>query len=255
MFKNLENIRNYGCPAGKVIIHWLGGAGFVFKFANGQIICIDPYLSDFAERMHNDGTFRRITLAPVTPDKIRFDAILFSHEHGDHMDVDAFDEMSAANKAAAIFAPVCCAEFLDSKGVGWTKVAPGQSLKFGEITIDVVDCNHGDDSPDAVAFLIKFDGRTVYFVGDSCFDRKIMQPIADTQPDILLPPINGAYGNLNEKEAANLAKMCNSKFVIPCHFGLFMEHGGCPRRFAEALAETAPGAQIVVLTPGRGIEI
>jgi L-ascorbate 6-phosphate lactonase len=242
MTTNLENIRNSISPAGKVIIYWLGGAGFVFKFANGQILCIDPYLSDLAER-------------PVTPDKIRFDVLLFSHEHADHMDLDAFDEMSAANKGAAIFGPACCAEFLDRKGVGWTKVAPGQSFRFDEITVDVVDANHGDDSPDAVGFFIKFNGRAIYFVGDSSFDRKMLQPVIEAQPDILLPPINGAYGNLNENEAADLAKMCNAKFVIPCHFGLFMEHGGCPRRFAEALAKTAPGAQLVTLTPGRGIEL
>ena len=254
MFKNLENVRNCICPAGKVIIYWLGGAGFVFKFADGQIICIDPYLSDSNERLQK-GTFRRLTLAPITPDKIRFDTLLFSHEHGDHMDIDAFDEMSAANKDAAIFGPACCAEFLDSKNARWTKVAPGQALQLGQITINVVDCNHGDDSPDAVGFLVKFDRRAIYFVGDSCFDNKIMQPIARTRPDIVLPPINGAYGNLNEKEAAEVAKMCSAKFAIPCHFGLFMEHGGCPRRFAEALAESAPDAQIVVLTPGRGIEI
>ncbi len=254
MTRNLENIRNDIAPAGKVIIYWLGGAGFVFKFADGQIICIDPYLSDLAERL-SEGQFRRLTLAPVTPDKIRFDTLLFSHEHADHMDIDAFDEMSAANKGAAIFAPACCAEFLDRKGVSWTKVAPGKSLQLDEITVDVVNCNHSDDSPDAVGFLVKFDGRTIYFVGDSCFDLEMMQPIIEVQPDILLPPINGAYGNLCEKEAADLAKMCNAKFAIPCHFGLFMEHGGCPRRFAEALAETAPSAQIVALTPGRGVEI
>jgi L-ascorbate 6-phosphate lactonase len=171
------------------------------------------------------------------------------------MDTDSFDEMSAANKDAAIFGPACCAEFLDSKGVDWTQIKPEHSLHLDEITVDVVDSNHGDDSPDAVGFLIKFDGRAIYFVGDSCLDLEMMQSVIKTQPDIIIPPINGAYGNLNEEEAVVLAKKCNAKFVIPCHFGLFMEHGGCPRRFADALAENAPDTQLVVLTPGRGIEI
>ena len=126
---NLENIRNDSPASGKVIIYWLGGAGFVFKFADGQIICIDPYFSDLSERLSGPGQFRRLTLAPTTADKIRFDTLLFSHEHADHMDTDSFDEMSAANKDAAIFGPACCAEFLDSKEVGWTQVEPGQSGK------------------------------------------------------------------------------------------------------------------------------
>jgi L-ascorbate metabolism protein UlaG (beta-lactamase superfamily) len=169
------------------------------------------------------------------------------------MDIDSFDEMPAASKGAAIFAPVCCAEFLNRKGVGWTKVAPGRSLQLDEITVDVIDANHGEDSPDAVGFLIKFDGRAIYFVGDFCFDCETMQPAIEAQPTILVPPINGAYGNRSEEEAADLAKMGIAKFAIPCHFGLFIKHSGCPRRFAEALAETAPGSHIVALKPGRGV--
>ena len=64
--------------------------------------------------------------------------------------------------------------------------------------------------------------------------------------------INGAYGNLNEKQAATLAKECQSRIVIPVHFGLFMAHGGCPRRFSEYLKTYLPEAALVALTPGRG---
>ena len=40
---------------GNIIAYWLGGSGFIIRFDNGQTICIDPYLSDLAERLFDFG--------------------------------------------------------------------------------------------------------------------------------------------------------------------------------------------------------
>ncbi len=68
----------------------------------------------------------------------------------------------------------------------------------------------------------------------------------------LLVIINGAYGNLDEEQAATFAAKSRAKQVIPTHFGLFVEHGGCPRRFGELLKKISPQSELIVLTPGRG---
>jgi L-ascorbate 6-phosphate lactonase len=60
---------------------------------------------------------------------------------------------------------------------------------------------------------------------------------------------------LTEKQAAEVAAKCESKIAIPCHFWLFVEHGGSPGAFMECLKEEAPKAKCVLLTPGRGEEI
>jgi hypothetical protein len=51
----------------KMILYWLGGAGFVFKFEEGYIICVNPYLSDSVERLFG---FRRLSIAPVKATQI-----------------------------------------------------------------------------------------------------------------------------------------------------------------------------------------
>ena len=59
---DLHRIRLDSPAKGKFIVYWLGGSGFVFKFPSGQIVCIDPYLSDCAERLAG---FKRLSSAPL----------------------------------------------------------------------------------------------------------------------------------------------------------------------------------------------
>jgi len=49
----------------RVIIFWLGGAGFLIKYSDGFVICVDPYLSDSAERLCG---FKRLCPAPINKD-------------------------------------------------------------------------------------------------------------------------------------------------------------------------------------------
>ena len=39
-------------PAGALGIFWLAQAGFAFKTPSSQIIYVDPYLTDYVERMY-----------------------------------------------------------------------------------------------------------------------------------------------------------------------------------------------------------
>ena len=253
MFYELKNIRRDVPADGKVIVYWLGGAGHVFKFATGQIICVDPYLSDYCEQDGDE--FRRICPAPIRADELQFDLLLISHEHGDHLDEESFDDYLRTNPNCRILTPQCCSEFFDSKKAKYETIAPGTVSTLGEVVIETVDADHGDLSPDAVGFMIRFSGRSIYRVGDTSLNEPLLDKAIKCQPEILVTCINGAYGNLNEKEAAVLARKCGSKFVIPTHFGLFVGHGGCPRRFSEYLKTESPQSKLVVITPGRGIVI
>ena len=73
--------------------------------------------------------------------------------------------------------------------------------------------------------------------------------------DILIAPINGAYGNLNERECAILSNAIQPKLTIPCHFGMFAAHGGSPNEFIQIMNSEYPEQQYLLMTPGEGIEI
>jgi L-ascorbate 6-phosphate lactonase len=69
--------------------------------------------------------------------------------------------------------------------------------------------------------------------------------------DIVVPPINGMYGNLNGVEAARLAADCGAQVAIPCHFWTFAEHGGNPAEFMDACKLYAPTARALLMAHGE----
>ncbi|MHB1459093.1 MAG: MBL fold metallo-hydrolase [Armatimonadota bacterium] len=253
MIFEIHNIRQDKPIAGNVLIYWLGAAGFAFKFASGEIVCIDPYLSDYVERMFG---FRRLTLPPLKADDLRFDTLLITHEHGDHLDIDSFDMMMAVNPGCRVVAPPSCEGFLMDEHADYIIASPGISLTTNQICIDVVDADHGPECPDAVGYLISFNERKIYFTGDTGYDFEILSEAISVKPDIVIPCINGAYGNLMDDEAVDLAIECSARVAIPSHFWLFAEHGiGSPGVFRDRMKEKAEKVEVILLTPGRGVEV
>lgn len=249
---SISNIRSDSPESGKVIVYWLGGAGFAFKVAGGEVACIDPYLSDAVERMFG---FRRLSLAPIQSEDLRFDYLLFTHDHGDHLDIDSFDTLMKANTGCRIIAPECCGDYLRSKEITCENASPGEKYLSGGIEIDVIKADHGDLCPTAVGYLLKFNERCIYFTGDTAYNGSIMAPIIATAPDIVIPCINGAFGNMNEDEASTLVAQCGVKSAIPSHFWLFAEHGGSPDEFKNQAKAKSPQTQVILLTPGKGYEM
>ena len=68
--------------------------------------------------------------------------------------------------------------------------------------------------------------KRIYAVGDSAYRDALIHE-KTIGADLVILPINGAFGNLNETEAAFLAKNLQAGTVIPSHFWNFAEHGGC----------------------------
>ncbi len=59
---------------------------------------------------------------------------------------------------------------------------------------------------------------------------RLTVPNIEMHPDILLPCINGRYGNMDAKEAALLTKARSPRLAIASHFRMFVEHSGEPAR-------------------------
>ena len=71
------------------------------------------------------------------------------------------------------------------------------------------------------------------------------------RPDVLIPCINGAFGNLNAEEAARLTGLISPRLAIPSHFWMFVEQNGDPGAYLEYCAKHAPGVQVLVMKPGE----
>ena len=71
-------------------ITWIGQAGLLFEH-KGYKIMLDPYLSESVVKV-NPKNYRRVEVDESLFD-IKPDIMIFTHNHLDHLDVEAIDEM------------------------------------------------------------------------------------------------------------------------------------------------------------------
>lgn len=223
---------------GKTHIFSVGQAGFIIKSASGSILGIDLYLSNCVERLEGHKGFKRLLPQILQPSDLKFDVLVCTHPHWDHFDVDAVPELLSGG-GTKLFCSEYCRKLvsmlnLDYYGSNIAYVKPGDSCSAGEFGLKFVNCDHGSGAPDAVGAVISVDGRTIYETGDTCLrlDRLNELPAVI---DVLIAPINGAYGNMNEEECALLACTLRPCLTVPCHYGMFASHQGEPWKFYDIM--------------------
>ena len=242
-------------PPGGVRLWWLCGAGFAFKTGSGCIVYVDPYLSDAVERLHG---FKRLSLAPIAAEQVRADWVILSHEHTDHLDPDALPVIARHNPACRFAAPAGCRAGLAQAGVAPGRqvlLEAGQTYQLEDLTLHTAQADHGDYSPTALGFVFDFGGVRVLYTGDTALRPQAFQPLYALHPDILLPCINGTFGNMNHHDALLMAQQCRPRVVIPHHYWLFAEQGGDPGAFVHMCRSLCPGVQPLLLKPGEGFTL
>ncbi len=254
MLSVAQTIATTRVPCGSLAIFWLAQAGYVFVTSSGTILVIDAYLSNCVERLHG---FKRLSLAPVSADElaseVAVDCVLSTHGHADHFDIDALPVLAQRPTTRFIGAPDCVPLYAQV-GVSperYTLLREGVPLSVGDVTLTGVAADHGDLAPDALGVLLTVDGIRVWHVGDSAYRLDLWGDLLASGVDIIMPPINGAYGNLNSEQAARLAGKVRARVAIPGHFWMFAEHDGNPAEFLRACADHAPNTRPVLLTPGE----
>jgi L-ascorbate 6-phosphate lactonase len=239
-------------PSGSLGLWWLSQAGFVFKTPAGKIVYLDPYLSDAAERLFS---FKRLSLPAIASEEVRTDIIVLTHEHADHLDPDALPIIAKNNPACRIAAPAGCTPGLNEAGVAENVrvlLEPNRRYELDGVVVHTARANHGDLSDTALSVVLEFDNIRVFCSGDTSFSPVLHKPLADLQPDILLPCINGVFGNMNHIDAAMLTQMVKPRIAIPCHFWTFAEQGGGdPGGFVHACKHFAPETKAQLLKPGE----
>jgi L-ascorbate 6-phosphate lactonase len=235
---------------GTLAIFWLAQAGFVFKNNAGTIVYIDPYLSDVVERAFG---FKRMMACPLRADEVSADLVVCTHEHLDHMDTDALPVV-ALNTAARFAGPSECVKQFRALGLAEERcllLEEGKQIEVDGMRITGVYADHGALAPDALGVVLDFDGIRVYHTGDTAYRPERLQFAAAMRPDVLLPCINGRYGNMDSREAALLVRDISPRLAIASHFWMFVEHGGDPAAFLEACASVAPGVKVIVMRAGE----
>lgn len=129
----------------------------------------------------------------------------------------------------------------------------GKPVSVEGIQAHAVYADHGELSPDAIGVVLDFDGIKVYHTGDTAYKQEAFRAVIAMHPEVLIPCINGRFGNLNPEEAALLARDAGSKLTIASHFWMFVEQDGDPASFLEFCSKLAPGVGAVVMKPGERV--
>ena len=204
-----------------MIIRWIGQSGYIVKTAHTEII-IDPYLSDVVNRVAGR---ERLVEAPIDPKEIKADAVICTHNHLDHLDIDAIAEM---DKSLLYITTYDGEEKL--KSLGCTNIRAcreGDSLLIRDVEITAVHAKH---TVEAIGVLLKAEGVTLYFSGDTLYDEELFS-IAAFQPDVTFICINGKLGNMNVDEAVETAGKIGAKINVPNHYGMFASNTEDPEKF------------------------
>lgn len=246
----VQAIKDSKPQANQLALFWLAQAGFAFKSGSGQVVYIDPYLSDVVERLIG---FKRMMSCPIAAEEVVADLVICTHEHLDHMDTDALPVLARAG-GVHFAGPVECMKEFKKLGIAADRchlLEEGRSLEIGGLTIHAVYADHGELAPYALGVVLDFGGVRVYHTGDTAYRAEEFRPALELQPHILLPCINGAFGNMNAEEAAMLTALAKPKVVLPTHFWMFVEQNGDPGHFLKRCSELAPETRTVLLNPGE----
>jgi L-ascorbate metabolism protein UlaG (beta-lactamase superfamily) len=264
----LERVRTAGSGPGGVALSWLGQAGFAVA-AGGTVALVDPFLSPYRGRAYESA------LAPAEATGI--DLVLVTHEHVDHFDAEAAPTIAAASPGAVFVVPAPIVDMVTEVGVPQDRVVgvqPGDRLDLAGIAIHPVPARHGVTMDDAYGFgeelsggLVRFLGYVVdaggvrlYHAGDTIHYAGMETRLADMQIDLAMLPINGRdperearniVGNLNEREAAWLAREIRADLLVPMHYDVFARNRGYPALLVHSIERDHPGVPIYVPTRDR----
>jgi L-ascorbate metabolism protein UlaG (beta-lactamase superfamily) len=251
----LENVR--AAPHGREQFHlwWLGQSGFLLQW-DGRNLLFDPYLSDSLTRKYanTDRPHVRMTERVVAPDRLNFiDITTSSHNHTDHLDADTLRPLLARNPAMRLIVPAANQAFVEERlGMAAERLIPldaSDSVRCAGFEIHAVPAAHNELEQDQhsrfkyLGYVVAFGSFAVYHSGDTVRFPMMNSWLFEWSIDLALLPINGnrperkVAGNLDGREAAELAKEMGAGLVVPCHYEMFEFNTASPRLFEETCRE------------------
>ncbi|WP_290056617.1 MBL fold metallo-hydrolase [Amycolatopsis solani] len=195
----------------------------------------------------------------------RLDAVVISHEHYDHCDLDAL-LAGGLDPATPLVGPGTVTAIAKAKGFTTLHtVEAWESARVGDLTVTATPGQHGVHE---VTFVLQAGGRTLFFGGDS-----LRVPELDQIPDRLGPvdltilptnglcirPANLAQVVMNAEQAAELTAVLRPTLAIPHHYAFHSGYLGDrlitkgdqdPRHYADAVARLAPDVEVRIALPG-----
>lgn len=262
----LDEIRSTRVPDGGVAIWFLGQESMVLKHQE-TIIYIDPYFTDLRR---SDGSSAREYPPPFAPGEVADVHWVFcTHHHLDHLDPGTVGPMAQAAPQARFVAPAPHVPMLTGAGIAPQRVLgarAGEALDCGSFTVVPVAAAHEEFETDEhgqhlfLGYVFRLGPVTVYHAGDTVEYPELVETLRGLNIDVACLPINGRdwhrrrrniLGNLNPREAVDVAANAGVDLVIPLHYDLFKGNQENPATFVDYLYRTYPSLKFKIMAPGE----
>jgi L-ascorbate metabolism protein UlaG (beta-lactamase superfamily) len=213
-------------------ITYLGHACLLVE-AVGQRILIDPgaYSSGIAE---------------VT----ELHAILVTHQHPDHLDVQRLPALLETNPQARLYAEPQAAAVMQDAGIGAEQTFAGEPLTFGRLQVTPVGEKHAliNEALPRVGNLgvvLRAEGEPSLFHPGDAYDAE------PDQVDILALPLNAPWAA--SRETIAFAQRISPRYCIPIHDALLSTIGR--KLYISQVESFGPeGMQLRDLADGAPVE-
>jgi len=260
-----EEIEQEKVKPGTFAMWWLGCTGIWLKTENETNICID-YWTKSGKRTQKEQKMQArhqmqrmsgcVKLQPnlrnvpcvMDPFAIRkVDAILATHDHGDHMDENiAAAVLQNCGKAVSFIGPEACIKIWTEWGVPDSQcilVKPGDAVRIKDTEIivldsfdrtelvtapkDVVLAGTAPQDLDrlAVNYLFKTPGGSLYHSGDSHYSNYYAKHGKENQIDVALASYGenpvGITDKLTSVDVLRMGEALRTKVIIPIHYDVW----------------------------------
>jgi L-ascorbate 6-phosphate lactonase len=243
-------------------LRWLGQAGFRVDWPGGSLL-IDPFVSDHPLRRYPFENRSEVT-ADV-------DWVLITHEHADHLDVGLVSGLAASSRQFGLVIPEPLAAQVKAiaPGAHVHSVRPGDTAQLdAAVTVEAVTACHAveiadgysDRPPDGpvryVGYLMNLPGVCIYHAGDTIVSDQLISSLRGKRIDVALLPVNGRdyfrerqgiVGNMNAREAVQLAEALGARVLIPMHWDLVEGNTARPSAVVDEAEAIHARAHILVL--------
>ncbi|OBB13037.1 MBL fold metallo-hydrolase [Mycolicibacterium setense] len=173
------------------------------------------------------------------------DAVLFTHAHADHIDMNRVPALIEANPGATVIADQSSGAALSEHAVAHRLGEHGDTVTAGDVGIDVLTGEHAIihcDIPNMTNNGYLVDGHTLH-PGDAFLD-------APESVEVLLLPVGGPWMKIGE--AVDYLRRVNPRVVIPIHqSGLAQVH----QDLHYGLLRNLGPAQCEVVVPEHGVPV
>jgi L-ascorbate metabolism protein UlaG (beta-lactamase superfamily) len=243
-------------------LHWYGQSAFKIETRGGNILLIDPWLTNPKNPTGKDDL----------KELKRADLIFVTHGHSDHVgDAVEIAKKTGAKLVAGLDLATAMTTVLGFPSkqaeMNTTPLCGGEvSLLDGELTVRLTPAFHGsglgkdDDAtpvyagqPNGMIIALR-DGPTIYHTGDTDVFSDMSLIPQFQKIDIMLVCM-GDHFTMGPARAALAVELVQPKMVVPMHYATFPVLTGTPQAFEDEIRKRKIDTKVRVMKIGETIAL